>query len=363
MTSIRRSRTTVILVLLLTLTWLVFRSNLGWLLHPSAARTDANPADKVSPSPFQPGLIEFWDATSRALIDAKPDCSLPTEAVEAPLSEFASLKKGFDFRPDLLQIPRQDVDRMRDAHARFVSRIPDLAPELPYERGTQGIVVAASGALLPVFLVSLKMLRRTGSTLPVEVFMEAKKDYEKEICETVLPPMNATCMILSEVLEAVPQRLQMSKYQLKALALAFSSFEDVLLLDADNLPVEQPEHFLNSEPFASKGFVSWPDCVRMNRPPDLITSSQADKCRSGPTQPPPNSTKSPNSPSPPPHHGRRRKRASCSCQRANTHPPYCSRYTTTATDPATTTGSCPKAPPSPATGTRTKKPTSPPPWG
>ena len=152
---------------------------------------------------------------------------------------------------------------MRDAHARFVSQIPELAPKLPYTKGKQGIAVAASGTLLPVFLVSLKMLRRTGSILPVQVFMETKKQYERDICEVVLPPLNATCMILSDVMEAVPQKLQMSRYQLKSLALAFSSFDDVLLLDADNLPVEQPERLLNSEPFSSTGFVSWPDYVRI----------------------------------------------------------------------------------------------------
>ena len=257
-------------VLLFSLIWLVFRGHLGWLHHPFTAATNGTSADEVPPSPFQPGLIEFWDSTSRALVEAKPDCSLPTEPIEAPLNEFAGLKKGFDFRPDLLQIPQQDVDKMRDAHARFVAQLPELTQKLPYAAGTQGIVAAASGALLPVFLVSLKMLRRTGSILPVEVFMESKSNYEKEICEIVLPPMNATCMILSEVLEAVPQRLKMSRYQLKALALAFSSFDNVLLLDADNLPVEQPEDLLNSEPFLSKGFVSWPDYVRIFWPEQCL---------------------------------------------------------------------------------------------
>ena len=264
-------------VLLFSLTWLMFRGHLGWLHQPLTAATNGTSADKVPLSPFQPGLVEFWDITSHALVEAKPDCSLPTEPIEAPLNEFARLKKGFDFRPDLLKIPQQDVDRMRDAHARFVVQIPELALKLPYENGTQGIVVAASGALLPVFLVSLKMLRRTGSILPVELFMESKKQYEKEICEIVLPPMNATCMILSEILEAVPQKLKMSRFQLKALALAFSSFDEVLLLDADNVPIEQPDHLLNAEPFLSTGFVSWPDYVRtipstLYLPPKLTAS-------------------------------------------------------------------------------------------
>ncbi|KAL9137407.1 MAG: hypothetical protein Q9175_001392 [Cornicularia normoerica] len=259
MISIRRSRTIVLLVLLISLILLVYRGHFRWLHHAFTAAPSGTSADGIPPSPFQPGLIEFWDPTSRALVEAKPDCSLPTEPIEAPLNEFASLEKGFDIRPDLLKVSQQDVGKIRDAHARFVAQIPELAQKLPYATGTQGIVVAASGALLPVFLVSLKMLRRTGSMLPVELFMESKSNYEKEICEIVLPPMNATCMILSEILEAVPQRLKMSGYQLKALALAFSSFDDVLLLDADNLPVEQPENLLDSEPFLSKGFVSWPD--------------------------------------------------------------------------------------------------------
>lgn len=260
-------------ILLFSLIWLVFRGHLRWLHHPFTTAINGTSADQVPPSPFQSGLIDFWDTASRALVEAKPDCSLPTDPIEAPLNEFASLKKGFDFRPDLLKISQQDVDKMRAAHARFVAQIPELAQKLPYATGTQGIVVAASGALLPVFLVSLKMLRRTGSTLPVEVFMESKNNYEKEICEIVLPPMNATCMIFSEILEAVPHRLKMSRYQLKALALGFSSFDDVLLLDADNLPVEQPENLLNSEPYLSKGFVSWPDYVRIRGLPSIFFPS------------------------------------------------------------------------------------------
>lgn len=262
-------------LLLFGLICFTFNSHLKWLYHPftSASNSNSTTADDVPSSPFHPGLVDFWDATSHALVEAKPDCSLPTDSIQAPLYEFASLNESFDVRPDLLDIPQRDVDIMRDAHARFVSRIPELAPKLPYAKGTQGIVVAASGALLPVFLVSLKMLRRTGSILPVEVFMETKKQYEKEICEIVLPPMNATCMILSDVLEAVPERLEMSTYQLKSLALAFSSFEDVLLLDADNIPIEQPEHLLNSEPFTSMGFVSWPDYVCIFPPTQQLPSS------------------------------------------------------------------------------------------
>lgn len=324
MISIRRSRTIVLPVLLFSLICLTFNRHLRWLYHPFTSASNSKSADDVPSSPFHPGLVEFWDATSRALVLAKPDCSPPTDPIQAPLNEFASLNKSFDFRPDLLDIPQRDVDIMRDAHARFVSRIPELAQKLPYAKGTQGIVVAASDALLPVFLVSLKMLRRTGSILPVEVFMETKKQYEREICEIVLPPMNATCMILSEILEAVPEKLEMSRYQLKSLALALSSFEDVLLLDADNIPIEQPEHLLNSEPFSSTGFVSWPDYVRITEthPTTTFFPKLTASLPSGPTPPLRNTTPSPPNPSHQPHPAQHPKPANCSCQNAPTHRPY-----------------------------------------
>jgi len=48
----------------------------------------------------------------------------------------------------------------------------------------------------------------------------------------------------------------MSKYQLKPLAILFSSFEDVLLMDADNLAVQPPEDFMRADPFTSTGLIT-----------------------------------------------------------------------------------------------------------
>jgi len=53
---------------------------------------------------------------------------------------------------------------------------------------------------------------------------------------------------------------KISHYQYKALALLFSSFEEVLLLDSDSMALVAPEKDLfNSEPYTSAGLVVWPD--------------------------------------------------------------------------------------------------------
>ena len=268
MFNLRRSKlvflTPLVALALLSLAWLqlnrkAYRPQFP-LVKPLANDSTTPHPNTVSPG-YQPGLIEFWDTLSQALVETAPKCSLPTEPIQAPINSFANVGKGFNYRPDLLKLPEQDVDDLRYAHSRFVAKLPELALHLPYAKGTKGIVTTASGDFVPIFIVSLRMLRRTGSKLPVEVFME-RDDEKTEICESILPKLNARCLILSEIFDAIPPKVEISRYQLKAFAVLFSSFDEILLLDADNLAMEQPEHLLSTEPFVSKGFVTWPDYVR-----------------------------------------------------------------------------------------------------
>ena len=250
---------------------------LAWLIHlrqqrphPSIVSSAANKTSAGAASlsanhtstEYTPAFISLWDAVSKALLDARPSCALPDDDIQAPVTKFAELKKGAK-RPDLLKIPQEDVNCVKDAHSRFVTKIPNLAPQLPYVKGSKGVVTTAAGEFLPTLVVSLRMLRRTGSKLPIQVLVQNKDVYEKEICEEVLPAMNATCFLLSDVLDAVPQHVEipMPRFQLRVFAMLFSPFEEVLLLDADNIVVEKPEGWMSAQPFISMGFVSWPDYV------------------------------------------------------------------------------------------------------
>ncbi|KAJ5778945.1 hypothetical protein N7457_006665 [Penicillium paradoxum] len=169
---------------------------------------------------------------------------------------------GFNFhevppRPDVLYIPDEDIAIMKEAHTGFVAAITGSPPDLPYIPGTRGIVSTAGGFYLPVLVISLRMLRRTGSTLPVEVFLSDEDEYEPYICDVVLPSLNAKCVVLSRILIAAPAKIQ--KYQFKPFAMLFSSFEEILFLDADAFPLEKPEILFTSEPFISNGMLTWPD--------------------------------------------------------------------------------------------------------
>ena len=204
---------------------------------------------------------DFWRYFFHLLTEASPRCALPHKAIEAPINSFANISPGFAYRPNLIDMAAEDVDELREAHTWFVSHIKDSShPQPPFEPGTSGIVTAAGGEFLPELVVCLRMLRRTGSVLPVDVYLESAAEYEAYVCETLLPTLNARCVLMTDVLDdAFPHRHNITRYQLKAFALLHSSFDNALWLDADEVPLLQPEAHIESEPYLSRGLVTWPD--------------------------------------------------------------------------------------------------------
>ena len=257
---------------------------LGWIdrrLHglsfpfkflPSRHTAQHTDIKKPHGSPYSPQLIAFWDEFSMTLAASAPPVPLPNKSVEALINNYANIGKSFSYRQDLIELSDRHVEALRDSHSLYVEKAKGLALKLPYGKGSQGIVVTASGSYMPQLIVSLRMLRKAGSTLPLQVFLESNAVYEPEICENILPNLNARCYILEDILGAVSMQVTITKYQLKPFALLFSTFDDVLVLDADNLAVQAPEDFMKAEPYTSTGLVTWPDYVYSGPPfPPLQT--------------------------------------------------------------------------------------------
>lgn len=121
-----------------------------------------------------------------------------------------------------------------------------------------GVVMVAGGQFFAPAITSIRMLRRTGSKLPVHVFLQAHWEYEAEVCEEHLPLLGAKCFVLEDFLRDHAS-FAISRFQLKALAILFSPFSTVLYLDSDCMPVRNPAELLSAEPFASTGLIAWPD--------------------------------------------------------------------------------------------------------
>lgn len=205
-------------------------------------------------------LVRFWNDFSETLYEATPRCALPETQLKAPDVSF-ELGKGT--RPDLINLSEGDIAELTSSHAWFVEQIsrPDY-PRPSFDYGSSGIVTSAGGRLVPGLVVMLRMLRRTGSTLPVEVYFQDEEEMEQEVCDAVLKDLGAQCHVLSRIFDAdggFPRRHNISHFQVKAFALLFSRFDNMLWLDADDVPLQDPRKLLESDPYQSHGLVTWPD--------------------------------------------------------------------------------------------------------
>lgn len=180
--------------------------------------------------------------------------------------------------PDLISLEEKDIKYLQDTHSSYVSKITSHnAPALVYNEDTHGIVTTASGRYLHILLVSVRMLRRTGCLLPVQVFVERIEDFKSSICGLHLPALGASCYLFSNIIGDNIQDYGVTAFQLKIFAILFSTFENVLFLDADNLAVSDPTPLLIEEPLASNGLVLWPDFWVLTASPIYFDVSQQDQ--------------------------------------------------------------------------------------
>ncbi|RMZ85569.1 hypothetical protein DV737_g607, partial [Chaetothyriales sp. CBS 132003] len=210
-------------------------------------------------SPFVKDQAKFWQSLYTAILSNDPECE------ESPIEPVVPHKLDIGFnpseshaRPDLLWIRPADLNKLKDSHTNFVNELPEISPPF-FLPASQGIAVTAGLKQLPVLTISLRMLRRTGCELPVEVFLASDEDYDSHLCTEVFPSLNAQCLIFTDIFREAETGVSLDHYQFKIFALIFASFDDVLLLDSDAFPATDPTTIFTSEPFTSQGMILWPD--------------------------------------------------------------------------------------------------------
>lgn len=251
----------------------------------------------------------FWAKWSTIIHDARPNITkiiLNGHAQTQNPSPGQSTRQPYR---DLVRAAQEDIESMQKRHTQYVKVLEEELGDgqtnasqrqwkgLNIFQG-RGIVTVGGGEYYGPAIIGLHMLRRTGSTLPVEVFVPNDAEYEEEICEKYLKKLGAKCVVLSHILDKSPLKtgpgddadMKITHYQLKSLALLLSSFSDTLLLDSDSIPLFDPAAVIfDAEPYVSKGLIIWPDfwkstespkfwtiAGRSSFPPDLpVTSSEA----------------------------------------------------------------------------------------
>ena len=169
-------------------------------------------------------------------------------------------------QPAVNQRPRYTYDEVltpytaRRASETFIEQIPPC----PDTFAGRGIVICGGGMkYFPPAWVCIHTLRRFGCTLPIQLWHLGEREMDDEM-RALLAPLGVQCIDAEQVRQQQPMRI-LRGYELKAFALVHSPFREVLLLDADNMPLVNPEFLFETPQFKRTGAIFWPDLRRCKR--------------------------------------------------------------------------------------------------
>ena len=193
-------------------------------------------------------LAEIWN-TLDTIFDAHPpkpsNLPHPKHASDGSFPSKEVLKH-------LLNITESEAYATRIEHTEVMRHIPPY-PEALFSG--RGIVMLAGGRYSEFAATALGMLREVDSKLPVEVWMKDKTE-EKEGWCAELEKEGMLCRRIGDHMDisALP-----NPYQWKGFVMLFSSFQEFIFLDADSMPIKNPDPMFESKAYRDTGAILWPD--------------------------------------------------------------------------------------------------------
>jgi ADP-heptose:LPS heptosyltransferase len=137
-------------------------------------------------------------------------------------------------------------------------------PSYPDRFDDRGIVICGGGVrYFTCAWVCLQMLRRLGCSLPIQLWYLGHKEMTSQMRD-LLAPLAVECIDAHEVRRSAPVRV-LRGWEMKPYAILHSRFREVLLLDADNVPVVNPEFLFETPQFRQLGAIFWPDYPQVKK--------------------------------------------------------------------------------------------------
>lgn len=150
-----------------------------------------------------------------------------------------------------------------EAHRRLARECLNSLPPYPEQYDGRGIVICAGGNRYFVCAyVAAKMLRHLGCSLPIQFWHLA--DEIDDQMRSLVAPLGVACIDADALNRQCSRPCRILKgWELKCFAIVHSPYREVLLLDADNVPVLEPSFLLETPEFQKCGAIFWPDIYRI----------------------------------------------------------------------------------------------------
>jgi len=142
------------------------------------------------------------------------------------------------------------------------------APDCPSNFADCGIIIPGGG--LKYFTnawVTVRMLRKLECNLPIQIWHLGPSEIDDRM-RAMTAPYDVEFIDAYEVRKAHPIR-NLNGWELKPFSILHSRFKDVILIDADNVPVVNPDFLFKTPQYKELGAIFWPDFGHL-KPSDPI---------------------------------------------------------------------------------------------
>ncbi|MDB6121943.1 MAG: hypothetical protein JWQ71_936 [Pedosphaera sp.] len=150
--------------------------------------------------------------------------------------------------------------RMAKASTNFLKNVPSY----PGGYKGRGLVICAGGVkYFANAWICIGMLRKLGCSLPIQVWHFGKGELDDRMAR-LLEEYNVEC-VDAQKLVCGTEAEGLQGWPLKPYAILHCPYKQVLLLDADNMSVVNPEFLFETREFNKSGAVFWPDYGRLDK--------------------------------------------------------------------------------------------------
>lgn len=210
--------------------------------------------------------LPFLDSLGLMLIDTAIQRA-KDDAVSLPITRTTSpelIAELFLRKSPIPPWPKDNWQRWENVQEGFRIAFNEAkfqVPRMPVFTKKRGVVICAGGwRFFPSLYVTVRILRETGCTLPIQVWYLGKAEYDPRMQE-LLSPWNVEMVDGVEFVERHCKGMFrcIGGWEMKAIAVAYSPFREVFSLDADCYPVYNIETFMRRKEYLDVGAVFWPD--------------------------------------------------------------------------------------------------------
>jgi hypothetical protein len=151
-----------------------------------------------------------------------------------------------------------------EEHGKLLNNAVRSTYSYPSGMEGKGIVICGGGLkFFPGAWVCINMLRRLGCKLPIQLWYLGQAEMTNEMSDLVTP-LNVELVDAYQMREKYPARI-LNGWELKPYSIIHSRFQEVLLLDADNVPIVNPQYLFDLPQYKSSGSIFWPDETGLKR--------------------------------------------------------------------------------------------------